>query len=189
MPYRADPPPRYSPRSAEPASCARLLPSIHPILARFGGNPALARCAARGAHMTRKRPILRAGRLITALLALLATPLGAQEPVAPSPEPAAGRPVGSVYRIPVTGVVELGLAPFISRSLAEAEEAGASAAVLDIDTPGGRVDAAEQIADALEDAGIPVYAYVNRRALSAGALIALATDRIYMRPGSTIGAA
>src|SRR5690606_23574121 len=66
---------------------------------------------------------------------------------------------------------------------------GASAAVLDIDTPGGRVDAAEQIADALEDAGIPVYAYVNRRALSAGALIALATDRIYMRPGSTIGAA
>lgn len=100
--------------------------------------------------------------------------------------PAAG---GQVYRIPLTGVVELGLAPFISRSLDEAAQAGAVAAVLDIDTPGGRVDAAEQIADALGDADIPVYAFVNRRALSAGALIALATDVIYMRPGSTLGAA
>jgi hypothetical protein len=53
---------------------------------------------------------------------------------------------------------------------------GRARRVLDIDTPGGRVDAAEQIADAIGDAGIPVYAYVNRRALSAGALIALAAD-------------
>jgi membrane-bound serine protease (ClpP class) len=94
-----------------------------------------------------------------------------------------------VYRIPVTGVVELGLSPYIARSLDEAAEAGAVAAILDIDTPGGRVDAAQQIADAIADADIPVYAYVNRRALSAGALIALATNDIYMRPGSTLGAA
>lgn len=94
-----------------------------------------------------------------------------------------------VYRIPVTGVVEMGLSPFISRSLSEAAAANAVAAVLDIDTPGGRVDAAEQIVDAIGDAGVPVFAYVNRRALSAGALIALATDGIYMRPGSTMGAA
>src|SRR5690606_819758 len=96
---------------------------------------------------------------------------------------------GPVYRIPVTGVVEMGLSPFIQRSLDEAEAAGASAAILDIDTPGGRVDAAEQIVDAIGDAAIPVYAYVNRRALSAGALIALAADGVYMRPGSTRGAA
>jgi membrane-bound serine protease (ClpP class) len=96
---------------------------------------------------------------------------------------------GVVYRIPLTGVVEMGLSPFIQRSLREAEAAGAHAAVLDIDTPGGRVDAAEQIADAIGDATIPVYAYVNRRALSAGALIALAADGIYMRPASTLGAA
>jgi membrane-bound serine protease (ClpP class) len=119
------------------------------------------------------------------LAALLGLGIGgalAQEEARPSS-------AGLVYRIPVTGVVELGLAPFISRSLDEAAEAGAVAAVLDIDTPGGRVDAAQQIADALGDARIPVYAYVNRRALSAGALIALATDRIYMRPGSSLGAA
>jgi membrane-bound serine protease (ClpP class) len=105
--------------------------------------------------------------------------------------PVSEAPAGeaTVYRIPVTGVVEMGLAPFISRSLREAAASGAALAVLDIDTPGGRVDAAQQISDALSDATIPVYAYVNRRALSAGALIALATNGIYMRPGSTIGAA
>ena len=94
-----------------------------------------------------------------------------------------------VYRVPVTGVVELGLAPFIERSLEEAEAAGASAVILDMDTPGGRVDAAQRIADALQDSPVPVYTLVNRRAFSAGALIALATDQIYMRPGSVLGAA
>lgn len=94
-----------------------------------------------------------------------------------------------VYRVPVSGVIELGLAPFIERSIKDAERAGALAVILDMDTPGGRVDAAERIADAIADAEIPVYTYVNRRAFSAGALIALATNRIYMRPGSVIGAA
>ncbi len=96
---------------------------------------------------------------------------------------------GAVHRVPVTGVVELGLAPFIERSLEEAAAAGAVAVVLDMDTPGGRVDAAERISDALSDSPVPVYTLVNRRAFSAGALIALSTDRIYMRPGSVIGAA
>jgi len=95
----------------------------------------------------------------------------------------------TVYRVPVTGVVELGLAPYIERSIEEAEVAGVDAVVLDMDTPGGRVDAAERIADAIGDSQVPVYTLVNRRAYSAGALIALATQRIYMRPGSVIGAA
>jgi len=95
----------------------------------------------------------------------------------------------TVVRIPVTGVVELGLAPFIERSLQEAAAQGAAFVVLDMDTPGGRVDAAERIADAISDSAVPVYTLVNRRAFSAGALIALSTRRIYMRPGSVIGAA
>ena len=95
----------------------------------------------------------------------------------------------AVFRVPVTGVVEMGLAPFIERAIREAENAGASFVVLDIDTPGGRVDSAERIADAISDSGVPVYAFVNRRAFSAGALISLATRGIYMRPGSVIGAA
>ena len=102
--------------------------------------------------------------------------------------PATAQAQESVFRVPVTGVVELGLAPFIERAIREAEADGAAAVVLDIDTPGGRVDAAERIADAIADARVPVYAFVNRRAFSAGALIALATEGIYMRPGSVIGA-
>lgn len=94
-----------------------------------------------------------------------------------------------VYRIPVTGTIELGLSPFVARGIREAEEAGAAAVVLDLDTPGGRVDAAWEIIDAVRDAAVPVYAYVNRRALSAGAMIALSARTLYMRPGSVIGAA
>ena len=82
-------------------------------------------------------------------------------------------PSGPVYRVPVQGVIELGLAPFIERSLEEAAQAGAAAVILDVDTPGGRVDAAERITNALGDSRVPVFALVNRHAYSAGAMIAL----------------
>jgi membrane-bound serine protease (ClpP class) len=95
----------------------------------------------------------------------------------------------TVYRISVSGVIENGLAPYVSRSLREAQAAGAVAVYLDIDTPGGRVDAAERIADAVRASRVPVYAYVNPRAFSAGALIAISSNAIYMRPGGVIGAA
>jgi membrane-bound serine protease (ClpP class) len=95
----------------------------------------------------------------------------------------------TVYRIPVTGVIENGLAPYIARALREASEAGAKAAVLDLDTPGGRVDAAERIVDAVRASPVPVYAFVNPRAYSAGAMIALAAKAIYMSPAGVMGAA
>lgn len=94
-----------------------------------------------------------------------------------------------VYRITVSGIIELGLAPYVARGLKEAEAAGAAAVVLDIETPGGRVDAAQQIVKAITAAQVPVYALVNVHAWSAGAMIALAADSIYMVPGSSIGAA
>jgi membrane-bound serine protease (ClpP class) len=103
--------------------------------------------------------------------------------------PGAAQERSTVYRVPVTGVVELGLAPFIERSLDEAAQNGAALVVLDMDTPGGRVDAAQRISDALRESALPVYTLVNRRAFSAGALIALSTDGIFMRPGSVLGAA
>ncbi|HEX2251388.1 MAG TPA: ATP-dependent Clp protease proteolytic subunit, partial [Gemmatimonadales bacterium] len=113
--------------------------------------------------------------LTLAILAVLGQSATAQAPV--------------VYRISIHGVVENGLAPYVARSLREAESAGAVAAYLDIDTPGGRVDAAERIADDVRAAPIPVYAYVKPRAYSAGALIALSTHTIFMSPGAVIGAA
>jgi membrane-bound serine protease (ClpP class) len=99
-----------------------------------------------------------------------------------------GTPGGPVFRVPVTGTIEMGLAPFIERSIEEAVASGARAVILDIDTPGGRVDSAERIADAVSDAPVPVYAFVNRRAFSAGAMISLAAHEIYMRPGAVMGA-
>lgn len=103
--------------------------------------------------------------------------------------PTVGQEIGQVFQVPIRGDIELGLAPFVERSLEQARAVGAQAVILDIETPGGRVDAAQRIANAIGDAGVPVYAFINRHAYSAGALIAVATDRIYMRPGSVIGAA
>jgi len=103
--------------------------------------------------------------------------------------PLSGQGSGDVVQVPIHGDIELGLAPFVERSLEQARAAGAAAVILDIETPGGRVDAAQRIANAIADAGLPVYAFINRHAYSAGALIALATDGIYMRPSSVIGAA
>ncbi|HKJ93912.1 MAG TPA: hypothetical protein VJ957_12155, partial [Longimicrobiales bacterium] len=94
--------------------------------------------------------------------ALIAWPAGCvRQPAAPD---AGGRPV---YRIPVSGTIELGLAPYVQRSLREAQQAGARAAVLELETPGGRIDAAQRIVDAVDGAKVPVYAFVNRRAFSA----------------------
>jgi membrane-bound serine protease (ClpP class) len=98
-------------------------------------------------------------------------------------------PGAPVYRVPVDGVIELGIAPFVERMIREAEAAGAAALVLEIETPGGRVDAAQRITSAVRNTEIPVYAFVNMHAHSAGAMIALSANEIFMRPGSVMGAA
>lgn len=97
------------------------------------------------------------------------------------------RPV--VYVIPVEGVIDLGLAPFVERVLDEAAVAGAAVVILEIDTFGGRVDAAVLIRDALLRAKVKTVAFINKRAISAGALISLAAKTIVMAEGGTIGAA
>ncbi|MDP2430412.1 MAG: NfeD family protein [Pseudomonadota bacterium] len=97
------------------------------------------------------------------------------------------RPI--VYVAPIEGIIDLGLAPFVQRVLNEAAEAGAAMVVLDINTFGGRVDAAVQIRDALLNSKVPTLAYVNKRAISAGALIALSSEKLVMADGGTIGAA
>ena len=132
-------------------------------------------------------PVRRAAAALATLAAVVALPAARPATAAAAVLPQDGRE--RVVRIPITGTIELGLSPFVDRVLTEAARSGAAAVVLDLDTPGGRVDAAWKIIDAIRDSDIPVYAYVNRRALSAGAMIALAADRLYMRPGSTIGAA
>lgn len=114
-----------------------------------------------------------------AALGLIAHYASAQAPPA--------RPL--VVVVPIEGVIDLGLAPFVKRVLDEATEAGAAAVILQIDTFGGRVDAAVQIRDALLNAKVRTVAFVDKRAISAGALIGLAAQTLVMSSGSTIGAA
>jgi len=94
-----------------------------------------------------------------------------------------------VYVIPIKGTIDLGLSGFVERAIKEARDKGAKVLILEIDTFGGRVDAATQIRDAIFESGIQSIAFINKRAISAGALISLATNSIVMVPGSTIGAA
>ncbi len=104
--------------------------------------------------------------------------------------PAFAQTTGADVRVvEVQGTIDLGLAPFIERAISEAEEDGATAVVLDINTPGGRLDATFQIRDALLGADVTTMAFVNGDAFSAGALISLAAEHIYMTPGSSMGSA
>ena len=95
----------------------------------------------------------------------------------------------TVYRVPINGTIDLGLPPFIKRTLEEAKTKNASAVIFDINTFGGRVDAATQIKDVILASDIITIAFINRRAISAGALISLSCEKIFMTGGALIGAA
>jgi len=125
--------------------------------------------------------------LVAGLLALLASVLAGSPPLLAAPP--AQAEAAPVYVVPITGTIDLGLAPYLRRVLDEAEAAGAAAVLLEIDTPGGRLDAVLQMQDALLDTGVPTIAFVDRTAFSAGALVAIASERIAMSPGAVIGAA
>ncbi|AYJ89000.1 nodulation protein NfeD [Bacillus safensis] len=94
-----------------------------------------------------------------------------------------------VHVIPIEDTVEKGLSKFIERSFEQAKSERTKHIILDINTPGGAVDAALEIADTIRASDIPVTAFVNHRALSAGAFIALNADQIYMTPNGKMGAA
>jgi membrane-bound serine protease (ClpP class) len=113
--------------------------------------------------------------------------LGALAPVnrAPAAEPAPERAL--VYVIPVHDMIERGLLYAFRRGMEEAKAQKADAVVLDIDTPGGKLESAEEMVLILLDAPMPTYAFVNPRAISAGAIISFATDGIYMTPHGLIG--
>ncbi|MCK8825155.1 NfeD family protein [Fuchsiella alkaliacetigena] len=94
-----------------------------------------------------------------------------------------------IYHLPIHGDIDLGLASFVDRGVATAEAEGASALLVSVDSFGGLVKAGTQIRDRLLATQLPVVVYVRGRAWSAGALIALAGDELFMERGSSIGAA
>jgi len=94
-----------------------------------------------------------------------------------------------VQVIDIDDTIDAGMAHRVVRAVDQARQDGAGAILIVLKTNGGVVDDANDIRDALQSSGIPTIAYIKERAWSAGALIALACDKIYMAPGSSIGAA
>jgi membrane-bound serine protease (ClpP class) len=95
----------------------------------------------------------------------------------------------NVYIIPIKKMIEPALLYVVRRGGDEAVRNEAQAIIFEMDTPGGAVNAAEGIVNAITQTDIPTYTFVENDAFSAGAIIALATKHIYMAPGSVIGAA
>lgn len=96
---------------------------------------------------------------------------------------------GPVYIVDISGTIDLGLAPYLERVLGDAEDAGAAAVLVEIDTPGGRLDAVLEMRDALLDSPVRTVAFVDPTAFSAGALVAIACTEIHMTPAGVMGAA
>ena len=100
-----------------------------------------------------------------------------------------GQQQDSVYIINIKGTIDNGLASYVDRTVETAEKNKTSTILLHIDTFGGLVDAADAIRKTLLESSVPVIAYIDKNAASAGALISFAADSIFMAPGSSIGAA
>jgi len=93
-----------------------------------------------------------------------------------------------VYVIPIAGEVDPGMAAFLKRAIRDTSGRSGDIYVLEMDTFGGRVDSALQMVDVLLDTqGARTIAYVKNKAISAGALIALACNELVMRPNTTLG--
>src|SRR4029453_18908866 len=96
---------------------------------------------------------------------------------------------GDVVVVPLRGEVSPSLLAFLRRAVKAAESNEASAIIFAMNTYGGRLDAAADIVNALNQTNIPTYTFINTNAGSAGAIIAIATQHIFMAPVSAIGAA
>ncbi len=131
------------------------------------------------------RLIIFMGALCT-LLGFLGLGMSAAGTDAPAPR----EPVDDdrlVYVLPIRGPIEPALLYIVRRGLAEARTENADAVVFPMDTPGGAVNVTEEIIDLIARMEMPTYTFVEHNAISAGAIIALASDYIYMAPGSKIG--
>ena len=95
----------------------------------------------------------------------------------------------SFYIIKLHKEIDASSARMFTDALREAEKQNADYCILNLNTYGGALDAADSIRSAIIRTPIPVISFINIQAASAGALISIACDSIYMTNGSSIGAA
>lgn len=94
-----------------------------------------------------------------------------------------------VFRFSFQSEVDKGVARMFSKAMKQAQDEKADLFLIHLNTYGGMLDAADSIRNSIINADIPVVVFIDRNAASAGALISIACNRIYMRSGSSIGAA
>ena len=94
-----------------------------------------------------------------------------------------------VYTFPINGDIMPAQQRLVSKCLTEAREQNADLVVIRMNTYGGLVNVADSIRTMILNYPTPIWVYIDNQAASAGALIALAADRIYIHPGGSIGAA
>ena len=136
---------------------------------------------------------------MTGVHAAQETPVGMTAASVPQPVVStlpADRPIfpelaktGPVYVVPVHDEMNKAMLFSFRRAFKAAADLQARAIILDIDTPGGGIRETEEMLAWVRAAKVPVVAFVNPRALSAGAILSLGTKRIFMAPGSRIGSA
>ncbi len=106
--------------------------------------------------------------------------------------PAARAAAGEVHVLTLDGIVNPISARYVVRGIEEAADVGATAVLLELNTPGGLLDATEEMTSAMLGADLPVIVYVTpagARAASAGTFITMAGHVAAMAPGTRIGAA
>jgi membrane-bound serine protease (ClpP class) len=106
--------------------------------------------------------------------------------------PPAELKAGGVTHVRIQGELDVGTLGELKRAIQAAESEGNDRLVVEIDTPGGSIDLMWQISKLLRDAaskGVSPVAWIHDHAVSAGVLVALSCDRIYMSPQASIGSA
>lgn len=94
-----------------------------------------------------------------------------------------------VYKIDIKKEIDKTSQIYLNKGLQEAQEAGADAILIHLNTYGGLLEAADSMRTEILYSPIPVYVFIDNNAASAGALISIACKEIYMRKGASIGAA
>jgi membrane-bound serine protease (ClpP class) len=101
--------------------------------------------------------------------------------------PSSGSPV--IWVLSIDAEIDPRMSLYVAKGLSEAESQGATHLIIKMNTFGGALEDAEKIRNLLINTKLPVWVFINKNAASAGALISIACDKIYMAEGSNIGAA
>lgn len=99
------------------------------------------------------------------------------------------QPKTRVMVMEIKQTIDPRMSRYVSLALDHAKKTNADILIIEMDTYGGILTDAKEIVDRIMNLDKPVWVFINADAASAGALISIACDSIYMAPGATIGAA